>query len=162
MDLSEKMQKEMEKKYGYDQWCKKTIAYKGSLCKKFFLDKKSFKDFEFDYHRFLPNENRAFYHNYKHVSDEEMRFCITIHEFDTVEEAQRMVLRTRMSCAFPLVPMLEELGLNIGDVGFAGLFFSRLNIFVEMRSIGEKDVPIVEFAGNVDKQIINFQIMQNK
>jgi hypothetical protein len=96
------------------------------------------------------------------VSDEEMRFYITIHEFDTVEEAQMEVLKTRTKCTAPFIPMLEELGLNIGDVGFVGLFFSRLNIFVEMESIGEKDISIVEFAENVDKQIINFQIMQNK
>ncbi|MBP2134343.1 hypothetical protein J2128_002309 [Methanomicrobium sp. W14] len=109
----------------------------------------------------LPWGNFGYVDYFRSVKNDRHRVMVRISEYGTHDDARMALLEEVSFSSAPTLPRLDELGIEIGDVGFTGhgdvntgITFVRRNILADVRSIGEEPVSVREFTRFVDNYII--------
>jgi|SaaInl4_150m_RNA_FD_contig_21_176957_length_1675_multi_9_in_0_out_0_1 hypothetical protein len=88
------------------------------------------------------------------TKDFEELFLVDLQECGSIEDAHENLIDTLMGCMSTRLPDLED---DIGDIAFGShgdiqtsILFVRNNVVASVRSIGKKDVSVVETARVID------------
>lgn len=102
------------------------------------------------------------YADYFHrLDDPSARAMVRVTEYDTRSAAETGLLETLSMSMAVTLPRLDAVRNALGDVAFGGhdeldqsVVFLRANIVVDVRSIGDKPISILDLAKRTDAQIL--------
>ena len=112
--------------------------------------------------RRLPYGDNGYADYFESVKNDKHRVMVRISEYHDHDEARLALLKNISFSSAITLPRLDKLGMEIGNVGFTGysgthtsIIFVRYNVLVDVRSIGEESISILDFAREVDNKIKN-------
>ena len=148
--------------YRFSEWAGKTKEADGVLSQKFISVPEELGDYVFERRKAIPEGGKAFVEYYRSVSDENVRFAVTIIEHGSILGAHEGMIDHFSSCMATDLPRTEERDINVGDVGFAGhtdvqtsVFFTRNNLLVKVDNVGSTHISVKDIAEKIDQQIRN-------
>ncbi|WP_440947632.1 hypothetical protein ACSAZL_05010 [Methanosarcina sp. T3] len=112
--------------------------------------------------RHLPYGNKGYVDYYKSAENKKHRIMVSISEYLSSQDAYLALLKEISFSSARTLPRLDQLGIDIGDVGFTGygniyvsIIFVRHNVLADVRSIGDESFSVIEFAKEIDNKIKN-------
>jgi hypothetical protein len=113
----------------------------------------------------LPDDRpgfRAYIEYYRSISDEGIRFAVTILQNQTVEQAHEELVEELSKSMAPSLPRAEEKNIHVGHIAFAGhgtiqtaVKFVRGNLFIKVESVGTTQADVKELAEEIDRQMLS-------
>lgn len=168
-DNQQAMLDKVKEAHKFSSWANQSLKYEGELPYRFYLDPERLGDFSLDQRKPFPVNLGTERHSVidylvNAKAKEPHRIAVTIHEFETVEDAHMGLVDILSRSMAPQLPSGEELGIELGDVSFGGhgdtqssLFFTRFNLLVKVESVSERSQSVQALAEMIDSQIRDFQ-----
>jgi hypothetical protein len=156
----------IKEQYGFNDWGKTTAAHLvgRSLVLGPLPSAENHDNFQLERRVELPDDRpgfRAYIEYYKSISDEGIRFAVTILQNQTVEQAHEELADELSKSMAPSLRRAEEKNIHVGHIAFAGhgatqtaVRFVRGNLFIKVESVGPKDADVKDLAEAVDKQML--------
>jgi hypothetical protein len=108
----------------------------------------------------FPRPGRAFHDHLALGGDPAATVGLTVWEETSAADAQNRLLEILANSMAPSLPTLAERGLEIGDVGFtdphtpiSAIVFVRGRIVIDLVARQGRDLPVVDLARALDRQI---------
>ncbi|MBY0578540.1 MAG: hypothetical protein K2P57_05790 [Burkholderiales bacterium] len=149
----------VKQRFGFDTWPRRTGAMALSRTQGFVLNSGTWAD-TWVLEQRLPHGDSGYADYFHHTENSNQRIMVRISEYSSHEAALEAMLSILSQSMTVTLPRLDERGVMVGDVGFCGygedihsLVFVRHNILIDIRSIGDQAVAVVDPAKQVDAQI---------
>lgn len=118
--------------------------------------------------RRIPYGDNGYADYFENVENDKYRIMVRVSEYSSHDKARLALLNEISFSTAMTLPRLDSLGIEVGDVGFTGhgdiptsIVFVRHNILVDIRSIGEEPISVMEFSQLVDNNIQDASISIN-
>ncbi|HEV8081600.1 MAG TPA: hypothetical protein VGP55_00255 [Chitinophagaceae bacterium] len=153
------------KKYPVERWHEKIMNDTNIILMNYFLSPKDLEGWLFS-HKLLeesqPGVQNIAYFFQRNRNDIEQAIRIDITEADSIKDAEKAFLFMLTDVMAPMEFPESEGNENPGVICYKGfsdivslLMFLRGNIVVRVRSIGQKEIPVLDVAKKIDADIIS-------
>jgi hypothetical protein len=143
----------IKEQYGFNDWGKTIAAH---LVGRSFIgplpSAEKHDNFQLERRVELPDDRpgfRAYIEYYKSISDEGIRFAVTILQNQTVEQAHEELAEELSKSMAPSLPRAEEKNIHVGHIAFAGhgatqtaVRFVRGNLLLKLKVLGPRTLML--------------------
>lgn len=148
-----------KQRFAFDAWPKLAETAARTRTRGFVLNHEKFAEI-WTHEQRIPHGDTGHADYFHHARQPGERIMIRLSEYPGHQEALEAMLSILSESMAVTLPRLDERNMEIGDIGFCGheeelrsLIFVRHNVLVDIRSIGDPPVSVVEMAKQVDEQI---------
>jgi hypothetical protein len=110
----------------------------------------------------VPFGSNEYVDYFESEENDKHRIMVRVSECHSHDDACLVLLEVLGSWSAITFPRLNNLEIEIGDVGFKGhgdmptsIIFVRYNVLADIRSIGDEPISVLEFSQVVDNNIKN-------
>ena len=146
-------------RFSFDAWPRRVELAAQAKVRAFTLDPASFAN-DWSFEQRLVHGDAGYCDYFNNLDNPKQRVMVRVSEYPSHEDALLALLFNLTQSTAPTLPRLDERGINLGDVGFCGhgeeitsLIFVRLNVLIDIRSIGDEPVDVLALAQHTDDQI---------
>lgn len=157
----------IKKQYGFDAWSDAAAQYPAATSLAFgpLPSAQKHSSFKLERRVELPEDRpgfQAYIEYYRSISDEGIRFAVTILRNQTVQQAHEELVEELSKSMAPSLPRAEEKDIHVGDIAFAGhgtpqttVKFVRGNLFIKVESVGTTRADVKELAEAIDEEMLS-------
>lgn len=148
-----------KQRFGFATWPRRAGEAVQSRTSGFTLDVTPLADM-WCFERRMPYGDGGYADYFQSVDMPQHRIMARVIEYPSYDTALLAMLEEVSLSMAATLPRLDTLGIKIGDIGFTGyettptrIVFVRHNVFLDVRSIGEEPVSVIDFAKFADQQV---------